>query len=136
MLRLCRSGPLRGAVLAGLSFAGPAQADYRAGAEAYDGGDYATALRAWRTAAEAGDAEAQVALANLLTTGEGVRADLKEAVRWYRKAAARCHPVAQLNLGDFLSHGYGTEKNLPEAFLWLSLSAQQGIIPKVIDNDP
>ncbi len=39
--------------------AAPAWADYEAGKEAYDRGDYAAALKEWRPLAEQGDAGSQ-----------------------------------------------------------------------------
>ncbi len=73
--------------------------DFRKGLDAYNGGDYATALRTWRPLAEAGNARAQYNLGLMYDNGQGVTQDYPEAVRWYRLAAARGHPSAQFNLG-------------------------------------
>ena len=54
---------------------GSSRADFIDGLAAYDGGDYETVLAEWRPLAEAGDPEAQVALAGLYLTGTGVAAD-------------------------------------------------------------
>ena len=51
--------------------AGLARADFAAGAEAYDGGDYAAAYKEWRALAERGDATAQTAIAGMYRYGEG-----------------------------------------------------------------
>ena len=104
----------------------PAFADFTDGLAAYDGGDYATAFEEWRTLAEAGDAEAQVALASLYLSGQGVRTDVGAGISWYRRAAEAGHPVAQLNLGDFYSRGAGVPRDLVTAYVWLSLAAEQG----------
>ncbi|MDH3472353.1 MAG: hypothetical protein OEM59_01570 [Rhodospirillales bacterium] len=104
----------------------PAAADFGAGLEAYDAGDFETVLAEWRPLAEAGDLEAQVALAGLYLEGAGVAADPAAAARWYRRAAERGDAVAQLNLGELYSRGLGVERNLVEAYLWLSLAAAQG----------
>lgn len=101
-------------------------ADFAAGLEAYDAGDYATALEEWRPLAEAGDVEAQLALAGLFSDGVGVPADHAEAVRWYRMAAEQGDAVGQLNLGDFYARGLGVERDLGQAVYWLTLSARQG----------
>ena len=45
-------------VLSVICLAAPAWADYQAGMDAYNGGDYATALREWRPLAEQGDPRA------------------------------------------------------------------------------
>lgn len=119
-LRLC-------AVTVWLSVLGaPVLADFTDGLAAFDGGDYTTAFEEWRTLAEAGDAEAQVALAELYLTGQGVRADTAAGISWYRRAAAAGHPVAQLNLGDFHVRGAGVPRDLTTAYVWLSLAAEQG----------
>ena len=60
---------MRAIILAGcvaLLLAGPARADFAAGKAAFDQGDFATAEREWRPLAEAGDAEAQYRLGNVL----------------------------------------------------------------------
>ena len=51
------------------------QADFADGLAAFDAGDYRTAFEEWRTLAEAGDAEAQTALAGLYLDGQGAPAD-------------------------------------------------------------
>ena len=106
--------------------AAPAFADFRDGLAAYDAGDFAAALEAWRPLAEAGDGAAQLALAGLYQDGLGVGRDLAEAARWYRRAAEAGEPVAQLNLGDLYARGLGVERDLGLAAYWLTLSARQG----------
>jgi uncharacterized protein len=44
---------------AGLGFGGAARADFQDGMDAYDRGDYATAVQEWRPLAEQGVARAQ-----------------------------------------------------------------------------
>jgi hypothetical protein len=121
---------MRAALLVAIFFcladAAPARADFAEGLAAYDAGDYDSALGAWRPLAEAGDPEAQVALAGLFLDGLGVGADAVEAARWYRRAADRGDPVAQLNLGDLYRRGVGLERNLVQAYFWFSLAAAQG----------
>ena len=110
-------GPLTGA---------PAQADFMQGLAAYDSGDYRTAFEEWRVLAEAGDAEAQTALAGLYSAGEGTPVDATAAVRWYRRAAEQGDAVARQNLGDLYERGRGVARDLVSAFVWLSLAAEQG----------
>lgn len=127
--RRAACGPLpRVALLTFLSAvaAAPSFADFAAGLEAYDAGDYAAAFEAWRPLAEAGDVEAQLALAGLYFDGQGVERDLPAALRWYRAAAEQGDAVAQLNLGDLYARGLGTERDLGLAVYWLTLSARQG----------
>jgi TPR repeat protein len=66
----------------GAAWAGP----YEDGAAAYQRGDYATALRIFRSLATQGNADAQALLANMYDSGIGVKQDYAEAVKWYRLA--------------------------------------------------
>ncbi len=115
--------------LAALLFAAgthSAWADFAEGLAAFDAGDYKGALEAWQPLAEAGEAEAPIALAGLYRGGLGVPADLAAAARWYRRAAEQGAAIAQLNLGDLYSRGAGMPRDLVRAHLWLSLAAAQG----------
>ncbi len=96
------------------------------GLEAYDAGDFDTAIEAWRPLAEAGNLEAQVSLAEFYLNGLGVAADPAVAAAWYRRAAEAGDPVAQLNLGDFYARGLGVVRDSVEAFVWFDLAARQG----------
>ena len=49
-----------------------AATDFEKGLEAYDKGDFATALREWKPLAEQGDADAQFNLGLIYAKGEGV----------------------------------------------------------------
>ncbi len=118
--------PLLWAGLVLLVLLAPARADFVDGLAAYDGGDYETAVTEWRPLAEAGDADAQVALAGLYATGNGVKRDLGHAVRWYVRAARQGHAVGQLNAGDYYSRGRGVRRDLVAAYVWLGLAAAQG----------
>jgi hypothetical protein len=102
------------------------RADMADGLAAFDAGDYATAFEEWRALAEAGELEAQVALAGLYLAGQGTRADAAEALRWYRLAADRGDAVAQLNLGDLLNRGLGAARDPVGAYVWFTLAAAQG----------
>ena len=103
-----------------------AHADFADGLAAFDAGDYRTAFEEWRALAEAGDAEAQTALAGLYLDGQGAPADAAEAVRWYRRAAEQGEVVAQQNLGDLYRRGWGVGRDLVSAYVWLSRAAAQG----------
>jgi TPR repeat protein len=73
--------------------------DYQKGLQAYDKGDYATALREWGILAEQGNAKAQFNLGVMYAKGLGVSQDYKEAAKWFRKSAEQGHENAQYNLG-------------------------------------
>ncbi|HIC81547.1 MAG TPA: sel1 repeat family protein [Kiloniellaceae bacterium] len=105
----------------------PAFADFAEGLEAYDAGDLGTAYAEWLPLAEAGDLQAQVALAGILETGgTGLARDLPAAARWYRRAAVRGDAVAQMNLGQMYTQGWGLAQDRVQALAWFSLAADQG----------
>ena len=64
-------------------------ADFAAGVEAYERGDYATALREFRPLAEQGDAAAQHNLGVMYGTGRGGSEDDVQACAWLNLAAAQ-----------------------------------------------
>jgi TPR repeat protein len=92
--------------------ASPARADFAAGNDAFERGDYDTAFREWAPLAKAGDARAQLGLGALYESGQGVPApDLAQAVAWYRAAAAQGLPAAQNNLAVLYVDGRGVPRN-------------------------
>ncbi len=99
------------------------------GMEAYDKGDYATALKEWRPLAEQGDANAQFNLGSMYEYGDGVPQDDTEAVRWYRLAAAQGYAYAQSLMGQMYDLGLGVPQDDVQAHMWLSLAAAQGNEP-------
>ena len=78
-------------VVVGLVFvlAPPAWADFQAGVDAYNGGDYDTALKEFRPLAERGKAVAQWSLGIMYERGRSVPQDYVQAYRWYTLAAAK-----------------------------------------------
>jgi hypothetical protein len=90
----------------------PARADYAAGADAYQKGDYAAALAEWTAMADAGDARSQLGLGVLYESGRGLPApDLPQAVEWYRAAAAQGSAAAENNLALLYATGRGVPLN-------------------------
>jgi hypothetical protein len=78
----------------------PAKEDpVKAGVEAYERGDYKTAVDLWRPAAIKGNADAQFNLGQAYKMGRGVPTDLKQAEEWYRRAAAQGHEEGEANYG-------------------------------------
>lgn len=92
------------------------------GAESYELGDYAAALRLWRPLAEAGDAAAQHNLGVMHAEGRGVPQDVVKAVTWYRKAAEQNLGEAQYNLGNMYVIGEGVPQSYVEAYKWYILA--------------
>ena len=103
-------------------------ADFAAGQDAYNSGDYETAISEWQALAEAGDADGQFGMGLLYANGFGVPLDDAEALKWYGLAAEQNHPNAQCNIAVMHANGWGVPQSDDEAFKWYSLAAEQGVI--------
>ena len=101
--------------------------DFLKGVEAWEKGDFATALREWSALAEQGNTLAQFSLGWLYEDGRGVTQDHKEAVKWYRKAAEQGFEDAQFNLGLMYSQGKGVLQDYKEAVKWYRKAAEKGL---------
>ena len=115
-------------ILGGLGFmlAAPTWADYQAGVDAYERGEYETAMKEWRPLAEQGDASAQSNLGQMYRMGHGVPQDYQEAVHWYRLAAEQGLLPAHSHRGFMYSKGKGVAQDYQEAIRWYRLAAEQG----------
>jgi TPR repeat protein len=114
------------ATILSLAFTPLAAQDFSKGSDAYQAGDYATALQEWTPLAEAGDVEAQYNLGVMYDNGQGVLQDYAEAARWYRLAADQGNANAQYNLGNTYSNGQGVLQDYAEAVRLFRLAADQG----------
>jgi len=101
-------------------------ADYVAGLDAYNRGDYATAIQIFRQLADQGNVEAQSTLGAIYQIGEGVIQDYAEAMRWYRKAAEQGDVTTQVQLGFMYSKVKGVPQDYVLAHMWYNLAAAQG----------
>ena len=101
-------------------------ADFQAGVEAYDRGEYAVALREFHPLAERGYTPAQLYLGGMYRRGDGVPQDGAEAAKWYRKAAEQGDADAQYSLGVMYAEGDGVPQDDAEAVRWYREAAEQG----------
>lgn len=102
--------------LAALLSAGVAGAqDFDAGLEAYQRGDYASAMNEWHPLAEAGNPFIQFFIGGMYDLGQGVPRDQAEAVRWYRLSANQGIAKAHVSLGLKYYYGEGVSKDFVEA---------------------
>jgi TPR repeat protein len=111
-----------------LPFGTPAFADTQKGWDAYNSGDYATALKEWKPLAEQGDASAQRNLGLMNFNGQGVTQDYKSAFKWYKLAAKQGFADAQSNLGGMYYNGQGITKDYIRAHMWVNIAVSQGRI--------
>lgn len=77
-----------------------------------------------RRKAEAGDADAQLALGRMLTLFQ----NYDEAYYWYKKSAEQGLAEAQYQVGVCLLKGFGVHVNYTESINWFLRSANQGNI--------
>ena len=102
-------------------------ADFQKGVDAYDRGDYATALREWKPLAEQGNADAQFNLGLMYEKGRGVPQDYKTAMKWYRLAAEQGDADSQFNSTDFQKGLDAAQKgDFATALKEWKLAAKQG----------
>jgi TPR repeat protein len=122
--------PLRAVILAAvlsfMAFTPLVAQDLQKGGDAYNAGDYATALQEWTPLAEAGNVSAQFNLGVMYENGQGVLQDYAEAVRLYRLAADQGFANAQTNLGVMYRDGLGVPQDYAEAVRLYRLAADQG----------
>jgi uncharacterized protein len=79
-----------------------------------------------RAAAEAGDAAAQLDLANRHWYGDGVERDPEAAYRWMLKAAEAGLAEAQSKVGAFLRFGWGVPADVRAAIPWFRKALRGG----------
>ncbi len=107
-------------------------ADYQSGLDAYNRGDYTTALHDWKAVVipphPAIFAETHYAIGMLYWTGQGVTKDYFEASKWMHQAADLNHAGAQAKLGYLYTEGIAVEQNYEQAFHWFTRAARQGNI--------
>ncbi len=99
----------------------PAQS-VKAGIEAWQRADYASAVAIWRPLAEKGDADAAFNLGQAYRLGRGVPTNLATAKTWFESSAEKGHVDAQTTLGLLLfQNGDQTE-----GLRWLRSAAEKG----------
>ncbi len=104
----------------------PAFADFQKGYDAFNKGDYATALREFHPLAEQGDAISQYNLGYIYDKGHGVPQNYSEAVKWFTLSAEQGYTGSQVKLGFMYNNGHGVSQNHKEAIKWYRRAAEQG----------
>jgi uncharacterized protein len=101
--------------------------DFRAGSQAYRGGDVVQAMARLKAAADAGYAPAQSLLAYILNQAEFN----DEAVAYYRKAAAQGDAEGEFGLGSMYAAGEGVKRDPAEARKWITRAAERDHVPAI-----
>lgn len=89
-----------------------------AGADAYNGGDYALALHELLPMAEKGNGDAQYIVGQMFANGQGVPKNEATAADWYLQSAGNGNANAQLALGDMYALGKGVVEDDAIAAYW------------------
>ena len=83
--------------------------------------------------AAAGDASAELDVADAYRAGKGaprearqLAADYKQAAFWYQKAADQGNIPAEIHLADLYRDGRGVERDMAQAVTWYRKAAEQG----------
>ncbi|MFZ5755976.1 MAG: tetratricopeptide repeat protein [Pseudomonadota bacterium] len=84
-----------------------------------------------RARAEAGDAGAQLLLAEKLVAGAGTARDLPQALQWLEKASAQDHAPAQDMLASFHYRGVGVPRDYRRARELFEKAAVRSYLPSV-----
>jgi localization factor PodJL len=79
-----------------------------------------------RSAAAAGDAQAQLEIATRFAQGMGVAQDHGKAFSWYERAATRGLAAAQFRLAAYYERGIGVTTDPGRARVWYQRAAEQG----------
>ena len=78
-----------------------------------------------KTAAEAGDADAQYQLGKMFLYGQHTQISASKAYTWISKAADQGLAAAQFDLGSLYDSGEGTKKDFKQAAAWYHKAALQ-----------
>jgi TPR repeat protein len=100
-----------------------ALADLQKGKDAYERGDYETAIKEWLPLAKGGNAEAQYELSLVYSYRFAIH---KAAVKWLHKSAEQDYAEAQTTLGYWYRMGRGVVQDNEEAVKWHLKAAKQG----------
>ena len=105
-----------------------ATAQVSKGMEAYDMGDYETAMAECLPAAEAGDPIGQFCIGRMYANGFGVAMDDIQALQWYGMAAEQGHAEALYNLGVMHANGWGVPMDDAAAAELFTQAAELGSV--------
>jgi TPR repeat protein len=76
--------------------------------------------------ANAGDAAAQLQVAQAYEKGDVVKQDYAQAAAWYRKAADQGNVPAEIHLAVFYRDGRGVDRDIAQAAGWYRKAADAG----------
>lgn len=98
-----------------------------------ENGDAQETFKRVKALASKSDTNAQVQLASMYETGQGVKQSYANAYKWYRIAADKNSAAAQHRLGQMVSEGIGVGQDFTEAVKWFQLAANQGDLDSQVE---
>ena len=101
-------------------------ANFYDGADAYDKGDYKTAIKHWELLAEHGNADAQYNLGFMYENGIGLKKSDYWAFLWTNKAAQLGQTNAQFAVGNMYRTGAGIVKDSKQTVKWFKEAGKKG----------
>src|SRR4051794_18088708 len=105
-----------------------AHADYTAGLQAFNVGDFKTAIKEWQGPADKGDKQAQHGLGLIYETGRGLdKPDLPAALRSYQASADQGYTPALNNLSMLYASGRGVPKDQGKEIQLWNQAAEAGL---------
>ena len=119
---------LLAAPLAAMIGIGTAAANFDAGWDAYQRGEFRNAMAEWEKASEQGDDRADYNLGILYSEGRGVAIDHEKAAALWTKAADKGNADAMHNLALAHLTGDGVEQSHDMAADWLDQAADAGSV--------
>lgn len=96
------------------------------GFQLYQQKEYTEAFYYFNLAANNGDVESMLYLAQMCYYGEGVEVNYNTAAHWWNEAAKRGNANAQFNLGTCYYNGKGVTQDLAQAVAWIREAAKNG----------
>ncbi len=106
---------------AGISFAGFDEA-----VNAYEAGDYKTAMNEWMVLAEKNDPAAMRNIGHLYRLGLGTDVNYERALHWYKRASELGFARAQANVASMYLKGQGVPQDYVQAADWFTKAARNG----------
>ena len=101
-----------------------------------EGAEAPRGLALCKEAGQAGDAEAQVAVASAYRYGKGAKADAKEARRWLEMPTAQKYPPAMRMLGEMYARGEGGKKDPKKAVqVWVAADKAGDAMTPILMGD-
>ena len=100
--------------------------NYNKGVDAYQSGDFKTAIKLWTPYAKDGNVQAQYTIATIFYEGKGVEQNYNKALYWCKQAAEQEYAKAYAQIGIMYCKGEGVLKSFKKAVPYIQLAYENG----------